>query len=64
MWQAETKVNGEWLLRAKSTSKFVASLALTQDQLQGKETRLMKFSVNDGCPGCQHGINVLHSCGK
>jgi hypothetical protein len=40
MWIAETFVNGQWVIRAMCESKFVASLALTRDQLAGRETKL------------------------
>lgn len=40
MWKSEALVDGVWVVRAICASKFVASLALANDQLAGREVRL------------------------
>jgi hypothetical protein len=54
MWRAEALVNGQWVTRAECGSKFVASLALTRDELYaGRQTRLTKnrtFAQTSGHP--------------
>ena len=40
-WIAKAFVNGEWVIRCESDSKFVAALSLTNDEIAGRKTVLI-----------------------